>query len=386
MTLFKNIGFALIFGIGLAAAVPMAVAKNVVLIIGNSDYRNVTRLENPVNDATLAVSTFSALGFQTFVVMDADSDQMHHALQNFRNQSSNADIAAILFFGHGIQAGNENYLVATDTQADSLEVFQESAIRLEEFLSAFSETSAARILMLDACRDNPFAQTRSLTSFIDPKTRGLSRINHQVDNLLVVYSAQPDHRALDGDGDNSPFMEAVSSVLTAKPSVQLSSALIDITNLVRTRTANKQLPYTEGSLSVHIELKLNFEAEEPEKEPDTCSGSIEEIPFAKSGDPSMNLSPMTRKLTVPIGGDVKLEVCLDKGELWVRGPFDARYTGEALRNLEDEGVGYYFETADRTPAHLWFYADGKNPGAPVEIGYYLNEEEIKWIETNWVLP
>src|SRR5690606_19757640 len=102
MSAFRTMGLAL--ALFLACFFPCsAAAKKVVLIIGNSDYRNVARLANPANDAALAVSTFAALGFQTSVVMNADAVEMRRALDVFQKDSADAAIAAIVFAGHGIQ-------------------------------------------------------------------------------------------------------------------------------------------------------------------------------------------------------------------------------------------------------------------------------------------
>lgn len=385
MSVLRTVGLAL--ALCLVCLFPLqAAAKNVALIVGNGDYRNVARLPNPTNDAALAVSTFSALGFQTSVILNADAAEMRRALEEFHDSSSNADIAAIVFAGHGIQTDNINYLVAIDTNAESKTSFQETAVRMDEFVNAFSKTSSVRLLIVDACRDNPFAQTRSLTSFLDKTSRGLARVNQQASDLIVLYSAQPNQRALDGDGINSPFMEAVSSVLLSQPSIKLSEALIDITNRVNTSTGKQQTPYTEGSLSVHVELKLAINVTVEKTPAAFCDGATEEVPFRKENDDFLALSEKTRKLIVSDGGHLRIEVCSDGNEVFLQGPSSARYTGDALRNSADEGVGYYFNTSDQKPAYLWLFVNKDKSGAPVEIGYYLNEEEIKWVETPWVLP
>lgn len=360
-------------------------AKNTILIIANSEYEHVANLPNPVNDATLAFTTFAALGFQTSVLIDAGAARMRQALADFQRSSEDAEIAAIYFAGHGIQSNNVNYLVASDTTADTLGAFQKTSVALDEFLAAFAETSKVRLLIIDACRDNPFAQTRSLETFFKPSSQGLSRVNHEMSNLLVVYSAQPNRRALDGDGDNSPFMEAMSEILTAKTNVKLSDALIDVTNLVRTKTVNRQSPYTEGSISVHVEFNLNFQPVDKTETPRLCSGPAEKIPFQASSEEFLELAPGTMRMVTSDKQGRTIEVCIDGNEVVVDGPFDARYGRADLLNKVDEGVGYFFEAAENLPAHLWLYVDPNTPDSPVEIGFYLNDKEVKWIETPWVL-
>jgi len=360
-------------------------AKNTILIIANSEYEHVANLPNPVNDATLAFSTFAALGFQTSVLIDAGAVRMRQALADFQRSSEDAEVAAIYFAGHGIQANNVNYLVASDTAADSLGTFRETSVALNEFLGAFAETSKVRLLIIDACRDNPFAQTRSLKTFFEPSTQGLSRVNHEMSNLLVVYSAQPNRRALDGDGSNSPFMEALSEILTSQANVKLSDALIDVTNLVRTKTVNRQSPYTEGSISVHVEFNLNFVPADKAASSRLCSGPAEEIPFQASPEEFLELAAGTTRMVTADKQGRTIEVCIDGSEVVVDGPFDARYGRADLLNKVDEGVGYFFDAAENLPAHLWLYVDPQTPDSPVEIGFYLDNQEIKWIETPWIL-
>ena len=361
-------------------------AGKVALIIGNGQYRNVGPLDNPVRDAKLALRTFAALGFEADMVLDADTAGLRDALRAFRAASAEAEVAAIYFAGHGVQAGNVNYLLATDTGAESREEFENSAVRMEEFLAAFSPSARVKLLVVDACRDNPFARTRSLEKLFTPDAKGLSRVNHQLQDLMVIYSAQPDHRAYDGDGDNSPFMEAFSSVLTAREQVKLSEALIDITNFVRTKTANKQLPYTEGTLSVHVELVRQAPLESvPAAAPETaaCPAGGEVVALEGAED-YLEFEQGPESLVIDDAGKPVLEVCLKDGVLLVHGNYDQTFSAADLRERENEGSGYYFKTGSGHDAHLWFYADPDDPGAPAQIGVYVDDVELTWITTGGV--
>ena len=367
---------------------PQAVlsAGKVALIVGNAQYRNVAPLDNPGRDAELAARTFAALGFEAHVVLDADTAGLRDALRGFQAASAEADVAAIYFAGHGVQAGNVNYLLATDTGAESREEFENSAVRMEEFLAAFSPSAKVKLLVVDACRDNPFAQTRSLDKLFTPDAKGLSRVNHQLPDLMVIYSAQPDHRAYDGDGDNSPFMEAFSAVLTAREQVKLSEALIDITNFVRTKTADKQLPYTEGTLSVHVKLVREAPLEDvPAAAPETeaCPAGGENVALEGTED-YLEFETGPESLVIDDAGKPVLEVCIKGGVLLVHGNYDQTFSAADLRDKENEGSGYYFKTASGHDAHLWFYADPDDLRAPAQVGVYVDDVEVTWITTGWV--
>ncbi len=364
-------------------ALPSAeAAQKVALIIGNSHYLNVSPLDNPVRDADLAGRTFSALGFESQVVLDADTESLRHALRNFQTASKGAEVAAIFFAGHGVQAGNVNYLLATDTGAENKATFENTAVRMEEFLAAYAQSAKVKLLIVDACRDNPFASTRSLEKIFDPSAKGLSRVNHQLQDLMVIYSAQPNHRAYDGEGNNSPFMEAFSSVLTAKENVQLSDALIDITNFVRTKTANKQLPYTEGTLSVHVQLTLEQPLEKASEE-DVCPATGKVIALELVDD-YLEFDTGPESLIINDAGKPVLEVCLREGAILVHGSYNEIFPAADLRNSENEGSGYYFKTQDGKDAHLWFYADPDDPNAAAQVGVYVGDQEVTWITTGWV--
>lgn len=356
-------------------------AASTALIIGNSAYQDVTPLDNPARDAALASRTLTALGFDTEVVLDADAAAMRAALAAFKARAAEAEVAAIFYAGHGVQANNVNYLLPTDTGAATKEQFEQTAIRMEEFLDALSATKGVKLLIVDACRDNPFAATRALARGFKSDAKGLARVNHQLQDLMVVYSAQPNHQALDGEGDNSPFMEAFSAVLTAKENVRLTEALIDITNFVRTKTADKQLPYTEGTLSVHVQLTRQ-EPLQVAAEPSACPADGEILSLQDLED-YMEFDDGPPGLVVSDAGTNLLELCLKDGAILVHGSYDERFSPADLRNKENEGSGYYFKTADGTDAHLWFYADD-DAEAPAQLGIYVNGDEVTWITTGWV--
>lgn len=354
-------------------------ADRIALIIGNSEYQHAGRLNNPKNDALLANQALKSLGFETLLQTDRSLDALNDDLSRFAVLSEGAEIALIYFAGHGIQIEQNNYLLAVDTKTDDLDAARNSSIAMEAFTQAFAASAKTKLLMLDACRNNPFAQdTRSLNSNI---TRGLARINHEVSDLMVVYAAQPNKVALDGNGDNSPFLEAVVNSLTEKNDVKLSDALIEITNRVKTSTNNRQIPYIEGSLSSNVVFShaLSQPLIADQTSGFECKGKAQEFAMNSFKEDYADVSSNISQIVISETSAQAINICpIDKG-VHVSGPFSAQLNCEAILNSKDDGVGYYYPDAQGNDRHLWFYHGGDT----AEIGVYDKGEQLLWMSTPW---
>ena len=366
----------LVFVFALLATQVHAVER-VALVIGNAAYTEIPSLENPARDATLAAETFRRLGFQTIIVTNQRAGRMRKLLADFREASEGAETAVIYFAGHGMQIGGDNYLLPVDTRVASADAAIERAVPMSAMIDAFAPSAKSKILLLDACRNNPFAGTRSTLSGPD----GLARANHEVSDLLVLYAAQPNRVAFDGQGANSPFMEAVAATLTAAENVRLSDALIDITNRVRTSTSDLQVPYIEGTLSVHVEFSLKIGAPAPQT-PLDCKGRPFEVALGREKD-FIELPDPTGALTVVDGVGTSLRICPDGTGIQVSGPHPAQISCDQIREPTREGTGYYYADASGRASHLWFHVDAKAANAPVEIGLYRDDAQLHWIDTQW---
>jgi hypothetical protein len=354
-------------------------ANRVALIIGNSDYQHAGRLNNPKNDAVLADKALKSLGFETILLTDRSVDALKDDLSSFRSMSENAEMALIYFAGHGIQIEQNNYLLAVDTLTDDLDVARNSAVAMENFINAFAPSAKTKLLMLDACRNNPFAEdTRSLTS---EATRGLARVNHEVSDLMVVYAAQPNRVALDGNGDNSPFLTAVVNSLTEKNDVKLSDALIEITNRVKTSTNNRQIPYIEGSLSSNVVFSHSLA--EPIIADQTnalqCQGPAREFAMNSFGEDFAEVPSNFSQIVISETSTSPVNICPIKDTLFVSGPFSAQFDCEAILDKENDGVGYYYPDQEGKDRHLWFYHGGDK----AEIGIYNEGQQLLWMTTGW---
>lgn len=357
----------------LSTFAPPAAADRVALIIGNGDYRHVAALENPGNDAALTSKVFGALGFETTVVIDADAATLREALGAFRARSEGAETALIYFAGHGIQVDNRNYLLTVDTEGTTLDAAVGSAVGMNEVIGAFAESAQAKLLFMDACRNNPFEATRGLTTI---NREGLARVNHEQSDLLVVYAAQPNRVALDGRGAHSPFTTAVTEVLSGGTETGLQDALIDVTNHVRTATGGQQTPYIEGTLSFRLTFGVANSVPAPAQA--ICEGPVQALGFDRVPGDFVGLDGSHRQLV--LGDD--LLICPDADAVRVSGPFDAAFSCDMLLNAPDEGAGYYFDGPDKAPHHLWFYLNPDRKPRALEMGLYREDKQIYWVDTN----
>ena len=352
-----------------------AAQGRVALIIGNSGYQSVTPLANPANDAHAAAEMFANLGFETEIALDAGHEEMRQLLTEFRGLSAGAEVAVIYFAGHGIQAEQENFLLGVDADGDTLQSIRETAVPMQELMNAFAPDVGTKLLFLDACRNNPFAEAERALSGGDA-VRGLARANHRVNDLLLVYAAQPNQAALDGQGDNSPFMQAMMQAMSSgTPDVKLGDALVEITNRVRTETRDRQVPYIEGSLSQHVSFRP--QRARPNRSKTGCKGSATALTFP--ANTPENFTELPGRDGAIVVNDL-VRICIKQDRVEISGPFEAEFPCDSF--LNEEGVGYYYADTSGADWHIWMYADPANSKPQLELGVYRGGEELQWIVTN----
>ncbi|MEO5758479.1 MAG: caspase family protein, partial [Mesorhizobium sp.] len=130
--------------------------KGVALIIGQSDYKHVGKLPNPENDARAIEEMFDKLGFQTDVATNRDARKLKRDLESFVDDAEGADVAIIYYSGHGIEAGGENFLVPVDADISALDDAGEKLVPLSSILTELKAKVPVTIVLLDACRNDPF--------------------------------------------------------------------------------------------------------------------------------------------------------------------------------------------------------------------------------------
>ena len=229
-------------------AAPAFAAKRVALVLANSAYQNAPPLTNPVNDGAVIAKTLKDAGFD---VVDFRRDlpalETRRALREFADAARGADIALVYYAGHGIEVEGSNYLIPVDAKLErDTDVFDE-ALSLDRVLVAIDPAKQLRLVILDACRDNPFGKNMKRTVATRGIGRGLAQVEPTSPNTLIAYSAKAGFTAQDGDGSNSPFTVALSKHLTT-PGLDVRRAFGFVRDDVLKTTNNKQEPFVYGSL------------------------------------------------------------------------------------------------------------------------------------------
>ncbi|MEA2917207.1 MAG: hypothetical protein QOJ15_9288 [Bradyrhizobium sp.] len=222
--------------------------KRVALIIGNSAYQNVAALTNPANDATAVTEMFKQASFDVVDSRrDLKSQEMRRALRDFGDKARGADIAVVYFAGHGLEVDGINYAVPVDATLERDVDVDDEAIALSRFLLAAEPATQLRLVILDACRDNPFAKKMKRTIASRSIGRGLAGVEANRPNTFIAFAAKEGSTAADGDGQNSPFSTALLKHLT-RPGLDIRKAFGYVRDDVMSATGNQQEPYTTNSL------------------------------------------------------------------------------------------------------------------------------------------
>ncbi|KJC59610.1 hypothetical protein UP10_16915 [Bradyrhizobium sp. LTSPM299] len=220
--------------------------RKVALIVGNGAYKNVQPLDNPPRDARLIASTFRELGFATVTLApDLTRDKFFAALHEFGAEAEKSDWAVVYYAGHGMEIGGVNYLIPTDARLAADRDADAQAVALEQVIAAVSGARKLRLVMLDACRDNPFEKTMQHTIALKLVSKGFSNIEPEA-GFMVVYAAKHGETALDGDSANSPFATALARDIR-EPKVEVRKLFDIVRDDVWTATKHGQQPFTYGS-------------------------------------------------------------------------------------------------------------------------------------------
>jgi Caspase domain len=250
--------FASIFLILLAVSAFSAVAhaeRRVALVIGNGAYQHTASLTNPGNDADDMAVALKKIGFEVIAAKNVDKRSLEMAMGNFARRAQEADAALVYYAGHGIQYQGLNYLMPVDARLEDEYSVNYELTRIDDVLFALSKARGVKILILDACRNNPLMERLSPRGsnrdFV--QTRGLARIEAPR-GMVVAFATQSDQVAVDGTGRNSPFTGALLKEIE-EPGIEIATLFRRVAIDVNRATSGRQLP--ELSISMSGEFYLN---------------------------------------------------------------------------------------------------------------------------------
>jgi uncharacterized caspase-like protein len=222
--------------------------RRVALVIGNAAYRNGAPLANTISDSDAIAKLFRTAGFD---VVDArhnlGSLDFKRAIREFANETRIADIAVVYFAGHGIEIDGINYVIPVDAKLERDFDAEDEAVSLDRIVRTLEPARRLRLVILDACRDNPFSKTMHRTVAVRAVPTGLGKIEPTTSDTLIAYAAKAGSVSYDGSGPNSPFTTALVKYI-AEPGLDIRLALGRVRDEVLRVTANKQEPFVYGSL------------------------------------------------------------------------------------------------------------------------------------------
>ena len=347
-------------------AVPAVVLADgrVALVVGNSTYAHIGRLPNPDNDARDMSVALRRLGFEVTTELDADRVELTEALRQFTRQSAGADVSLVFYAGHGIEMDGINYLVPVDARLERDVDVRFETVTVDDLLVSTSGASL-RLVILDACRNNPLARSMQRTAATRTVSGGsFADLNEDLlgDETLVAYAAAAGTTAADGRGRNSPYTAALLSHLETPLEIGLLFRRVRAQVLASTNGA--QRPHEYHSLVSEHYLTRTL-----------ATGMSVTVSAAAPADPPRADPPQVDVTDMPIAA---LRDLAEAGDLDAQTELGERYQGGygGVRRDYAEAVRWYRRSADQGhalgQAFLGFmYSNGR--GVQQDYG-----EAIRW--------
>jgi uncharacterized caspase-like protein len=255
----RTIALGVILVVGLFAT-ECAAAKRVALVVGNAAYRSVPELRNSRNDADDISAQLKLVGFDVIDGRDLDRQGMQVALVRFAQRLADSEAALVYYSGHGVQINGQNYLVPVDATYANGDIMPLELVRLDDVIEALGYTTGVRLLVLDACRDNPLVNSLAQSRRSRGVAPGLARIERS-QGMLIAYATQANAVAADGDGRNSPFTAALVREIPV-PGLEVAALFRRVAIEVNRETKGDQTP----ELSVSLLKDFYFNPQESDVE------------------------------------------------------------------------------------------------------------------------
>ncbi|MER8520558.1 caspase family protein [Mesorhizobium sp. M0644] len=228
--------------------------RRVAFVIGNSEYRQFPALKNPARDAEDVSKTFRLAGFEVFVASDLTKLQFEEQFRNYLAAVDGADLAVVYYSGHGFQIGGENFLIPVDASLKQAADIEVQAIKLNDVLEQLRSKSKIQVIILDACRNNPFPRKNYWLrdQLITAGNAGLAQVRSSL-NTLIAFATEPGAAAYDGAGELSPFSAAFSRRALA-PNQEIRTVMAAVRRDVVEATNGLQVPWENSSLIDEVVL------------------------------------------------------------------------------------------------------------------------------------
>ena len=252
-------------GMLLSTSAMAALEKRVALIIGNGAYSNAPALANPVEDARAMADKMRAMGFEIVEGYDLDKNGLERTVREFSKTSKDADLSLFFYAGHGIAVANRNYLIPIDARFEDSSALDFEAVPVGLVTKQMQYSRGVSLVFLDACRDNPLAQTLSRSMGSVTRSSGIGsglaamKISNPGKGLAIAFATSPGAVAYDGSGRHSPFTGALLKHI-GEPNTDITEIMSRVTGEVVKTTNEKQRPWLNTSLTGSVILNRVEEA------------------------------------------------------------------------------------------------------------------------------
>jgi tetratricopeptide (TPR) repeat protein len=235
-----------------AARPPVSADRRVALVLGNAAYTLQRPLKNPANDARAVGRALRELGFEVLEGTDLTYTGMNTLIGEFLRKAASARVALLFFSGHGSQVDGKNYLLPTDARPASRATVAFERIDLDRILAGLDDENRTNIVILDACRNNPFERTPSTTRDASDK-EGLAPYAAVGAGMLIAFATAPGRTAADGRGDTSPFTASLIKHI-GTPGLEVYNMLTRVRVDVAAASNKQQIPWVNSSLMGEVYL------------------------------------------------------------------------------------------------------------------------------------
>ncbi|MBL4807621.1 MAG: caspase family protein [Rhodobacteraceae bacterium] len=232
-------------------------AERYAIVIGNGDYETAPDLANANADARLMASFLRDQGYEVIERHNLTKLGFEELLRRVLFDVSKQSEVIFYYAGHGLQIGAGNYIVPVDANLDTAYDVPFETVSLESLVAIIGARARVQLIILDSCRDNPFANLQSLSGAgneLSESRNGFSTLSAPV-NSLLAFSTSPGQIALDGEGDNSPFTAALIETASANPDKTVTGILEEVRRLVYQRTNGQQVPWESSTLVEQISFR-----------------------------------------------------------------------------------------------------------------------------------